>query len=62
MKGIWEVIGLIDGCHLEIPTQLHDKAANINRKGFSSIILQGICDHELRLRMSMLGSLEVYRT
>ena len=55
MKGIWGVIGLIDRCHLEIPTQKHDKAAYINRKGFSSIILQGICDNELRFTNVNVG-------
>ena len=55
MKGIWGVIGLIGGCHLEIPTQKHDKAAYINRKGFSSIILQGICDNELRFTNVNVG-------
>ncbi len=48
IKGIWGVIGLIDGCHLEIPQQSIDTAAFINRKGYSSVILQGICDNELR--------------
>ena len=43
------------GCHLEIPTQTHDKAAYINRKGFSSIILQEICDNELRFTNVNVG-------
>ena len=55
MKRIKGVIGLIDGSHLEIPMQSQDKAAYINRKGFPSIVLQGICDHELKFTNINVG-------
>ena len=55
MKQIKGVIGLIDGSHLEIPMKSQDKAAYISRKGFPSIVLQGICDHELEFTNINVG-------
>ena len=48
MKQIKGIIGLIVGSHLEIPVQSQDKVAYVNRKGFPSIIFQGMCDYELK--------------
>ena len=40
------VIGAIDGCHLQIQKPNHINYINyMNRKGYYSILLQGICDH-----------------
>ncbi|XP_066589309.1 uncharacterized protein [Prorops nasuta] len=46
--GIPGIIGAIDGCHIPI-MQPHDNAVDYyNRKGFHSVILQGVCDHQRR--------------
>lgn len=44
-SGIDNVIGAIDGCHLQIkkPRGKHSHVY-YNRKGYYSILLQGICD------------------
>ncbi|XP_063436630.1 putative nuclease HARBI1 [Mytilus trossulus] len=46
-KGFPGVIGAIDGTHIPIraPKEYHENY--INRKSFHSIILQGICDHNM---------------
>ncbi|XP_057317266.1 putative nuclease HARBI1 [Hydractinia symbiolongicarpus] len=48
LKGMEGVIGAIDGTHIEISGQSFCNENYINRKGFSSIILQGVCDHNMR--------------
>lgn len=40
------VIGCIDGTHVRIQAPLEDEAVYVNRKGFHSINVQAICDHE----------------
>ena len=47
LKKLPGVIGLIDGTHLRIPKPKDDPESYINRKKYTSIVLQGICDHEL---------------
>lgn len=42
------VIGAIDGSHIPISAPTESPENYINRKGFHSIILQGICDYKLR--------------
>lgn len=37
------VIGCVDGTHISIPGPAHDNSY-YNRKGFHSIVLQGVCD------------------
>lgn len=45
-RGISAVIGAIDGCHIPI-MQPHKNAIDYyNRKGFHSVILQGVCDNK----------------
>jgi hypothetical protein len=44
-KGINNMIGAIDGSHLEIPKPKTNQAAYINRKGYHSLLLQGVVDH-----------------
>jgi hypothetical protein len=40
-------VGCIDGCHIPISAPVGEhKAAYINRKGFFSVNLQGVCDSE----------------
>ncbi|XP_076669886.1 uncharacterized protein LOC143369612 [Andrena cerasifolii] len=47
-RGFPNVIGAIDGCHIPCK-QPTDNATNYyNRKGFHSIILQGVCDNKVR--------------
>ncbi|XP_067215666.1 uncharacterized protein [Linepithema humile] len=43
-----KVIGAIDGTHIKIATPKLHPEAYINRKGYHSIQLQVICDHELK--------------
>lgn len=40
------VIGCIDGTHVRIQAPLEDEAVFVNRKGFHSINVQAVCDHE----------------
>lgn len=47
MKRIPGVIGLIDGTHIRFLKPKEDPDSYINRKKYHSILLQGICDHEL---------------
>ena len=47
-KGMDNVIGAIDGTHIPIIGQKKHNENYINRKGFSSIILQAVCDHTMR--------------
>ena len=45
LTGKPHVIGAIDGCHIRIQKPQHEHYASyINRKGYFSILLQGICD------------------
>lgn len=43
-RGIPGVIGAIDGCHIAIKQPENNPVDYYNRKGFHSIILQGVCD------------------
>ncbi|XP_050516925.1 putative nuclease HARBI1 [Diabrotica virgifera virgifera] len=43
-RGIPGVIGAIDGCHIPIKQPDGNAVDFYNRKGFHSIILQGVCD------------------
>lgn len=40
------VIGCIDGTHVRIQAPVHDEPSFVNRKGYHSINVQAICDHE----------------
>lgn len=42
------VIGCIDGSHIPIRAPHDLPSSYVNRKGFHSILLQAVCDHELR--------------
>ena len=47
MRGLSGVIGLIDGTHIPCKKPHDDPLSYINRKGFHSVIVQGICDNNL---------------
>lgn len=47
-NGFPGIIGCIDGTHIKISAPKVDKDSYVNRKGFYSIILQGVCDHRLK--------------
>lgn len=46
MQGIEDILGAIDGCHVGINRPKHNAESYINRKGFYSALLQGICDNK----------------
>ena len=46
MKGLGVVVGAIDGSHIGIKGQQFCNENYINRKGWSSLILQASCDHQ----------------
>ena len=48
LKGMPGVIGAIDGSHIPIKAPEEYPENYVNRKGFHSVVLQGICDHEMR--------------
>ena len=41
------IIGSVDGCHIPVKAPTMDPLSYINRKGFHSILLQGVCDDEM---------------
>lgn len=44
-KGFKNCIGAIDGCHITINRPLENEDSYVNRKGYHSILLQGVVDH-----------------
>lgn len=42
------VVGVIDGCHIPISAPTEYPISYINRKGFYSILLQGICNNKMQ--------------
>lgn len=40
-----DVIGAIDGCHIDIKAPKENSASYLNRKGKTSMLLQAVCDH-----------------
>lgn len=49
------VIGAIDGCHIQISAPTENAFCYINRKGYYSILLQGICDTSLKFIDVFIG-------
>ncbi|XP_020299308.1 putative nuclease HARBI1 [Pseudomyrmex gracilis] len=54
-NGFPGVIGAIDGCHIQCKAPAHNANDFYNRKGFHSIILQGVCDHKARFINIFIG-------
>ncbi|KAG5878293.1 hypothetical protein JTB14_033094 [Gonioctena quinquepunctata] len=52
--GFPNTIGCIDGMHVRIQTKDHG-LSYINRKGFPSIILQAVCDHQMKFTHCYAG-------
>lgn len=55
ITGFPGVIGAIDGCHIQISAPIQDANSYINRKGYYSILLQGICDSKLKFIDVFIG-------
>lgn len=47
LAGIPRVLGAVDGCHIPIKAPSKFPENYVNRKKFHSVVLQGICDHNL---------------
>ena len=50
-----DIIGAIDGCHIRIQRPSQQGLDYMNRKGYFSILLQGICNHEGRFMDVFVG-------
>ncbi|XP_071118415.1 putative nuclease HARBI1 [Haliotis cracherodii] len=46
LGGFPSVLGCIDGTHIRIQAPTRDEPAYVNRKGYHSINVQAVCDHE----------------
>lgn len=53
-------MGAIDASHFEILKPSENQESYINRKGYHSILLQGICDHKKNLLMFSVVNLGHY--
>ncbi|XP_066601197.1 putative nuclease HARBI1 [Prorops nasuta] len=49
------IVGVIDGCHIRISAPINYPNSYINRKGYHSIILQGICDSKRKFIDVFIG-------
>ncbi|XP_064469796.1 putative nuclease HARBI1 [Ornithodoros turicata] len=49
------VLGAIDGSHIEITAPKENASSYVNRKGFHSVVLQAVCDHEMRFLHCSVG-------
>ncbi|XP_064469730.1 putative nuclease HARBI1 [Ornithodoros turicata] len=49
------VLGAVDGSHIAITAPKEHAASYINRKGFYSVVLQAVCDHEMRFLHCSVG-------
>lgn len=47
VRGLHNVVGAIDGCHIPIKAPSIEPAAYINKKGFHSVVLQAVVDSRL---------------
>ena len=55
MSGIHGVIGAVDGSHIPIKCPRVDHECYFNRKKFYSLVLQAVCDHEMRFTDVFVG-------
>lgn len=53
--GIIQCAGSIDGCHIPVLPPANNHTDYYNRKGWYSVILQGVVDHEYRFRDIYVG-------
>ncbi|XP_064482866.1 uncharacterized protein LOC135395701 [Ornithodoros turicata] len=53
--GIPDVIGCVDGSHIEINRPRESRDSYFNRKKYHSIVLQGICDHQMKFLDVFVG-------
>jgi len=49
------VLGAVDGIHIRIKAPTEHPEINVNRKGFHSILLQGVCREDLRFTHVVSG-------
>ena len=56
VTGLDGVIGAIDGCHIRISRPPKHGDDYMNRKGYYSVLLQGICDFDGKLRDVFVGA------
>ncbi|KAJ8934262.1 hypothetical protein NQ314_013484 [Rhamnusium bicolor] len=54
-NGFPGVLGVIDGTHIKIDKPSDDPDSYINRKGFYSIQVQLLCDHQMKIRDVFIG-------
>ncbi|CAH1990700.1 unnamed protein product [Acanthoscelides obtectus] len=54
-NGFPRVIGCIDGSHIKLDKPENDPESYINRKGFYSIQIQAVCDHQRRFKDLFVG-------
>ena len=54
-RGMDNVIGAIHGIHIAIMGQEEHNENYINRKHYASVLLQGVCDHQLRFTHAYAG-------
>lgn len=55
LTGLCNVIGAVDGCHIRITRPAKHSDDYLNRKGYYSILLQGVCDYEGIFRDIFVG-------
>jgi len=55
ISGIRNIIGAIDGCHMRITRPRNHGDDYMNRKGYYSILLQGVCDYDWNFRDIYVG-------
>ncbi|XP_051176397.1 putative nuclease HARBI1 [Leptopilina boulardi] len=48
IAGFPDVIGAVDGCHIQISAPHENSSSYVNRNGYHSINMQGICDAKLQ--------------
>lgn len=46
LGGFSNVVGYIDGTHIKLQGPRADEPAFVNRKGYHSLNMQAVCDHE----------------
>ena len=46
-KGFYGFVGAVDGCHIPIERPREDEHTYVNRKGYHSLVLMGVCDENM---------------